>query len=620
MKKNASQRGSAMMLVVVMVLILVGISGAYMSISWWNAKRAYQDEAAAQALYIAESGAAIYVTQLNAVSAPLPTKIDQQFLGGGFYWVPQENIVDFGNAAVVGANNVDPNYASFQVAAKYNGITRRLDVILSHKIGGPLASVLWAGNKSGDKGYALQLTGSLANNTEDIARGNVYTGQDFSATGDAQLLDQNGKAPGKVTYKNNNSSTVTGPNFVQGSEPDLQINRNFGPSNSELEAEYLSGKFNGGRDPSTGVAWVDVAGQFDANAAKHTWVDGSTAMDIMDPNNPAHMFRQNPSSIYSNMNRTQAYEYTIPSTSVANPRTGKPRSDYYVEDPTSKTVTAPSLTGVPVNGDTTASMLNVQPNGNNAVYYIDGNMRVSGEPIKSYQFNPQAGTGDIKMTFVVKGNVSLTDNLLYPSWESTTDAIAIVAVKDADFPNTTPADFVPGAVSGPLTPAGTSANAFVAQYNARAGQGRKDGLNMPDIDLSTLAGQIKASQEYNKVYGSGNIYFGDPGSGTVEHFEGFLYAENNFYATNLDTTMKSGGTSKLEVFGNMTAGNQVSVDRVVRSDGGYAGYMPLHAIFDPKLQSGRRPPGLPPDGSTASLEWHIVSWKQSAMTAEAKQK
>src|SRR5438067_12724835 len=105
---------STMMLVAVIVLILVGISGAYMSISWWNSKRTSQDESGIQALYIAESAAASYINQLNA-TVTVPQPLNKQYLAGGHDWVPAENIVDFGDPSV-GLLNHQPDYASFQVA------------------------------------------------------------------------------------------------------------------------------------------------------------------------------------------------------------------------------------------------------------------------------------------------------------------------------------------------------------------------------------------------------------------------------------------------------------------------------------------------------------------------
>jgi hypothetical protein len=142
------------------------------------------------------------------------------------------------------------------------------------------------------------------------------------------------------------------------------------------------------------------------------------------------------------------------------------------------------------------------------------------------------------------------------------------------------------------------------------------GGRISTLDLSLAADQERAAMAYNKVYGSGNVYFGDPGSGTVEHFEAFMYAENNFYATNLDSGNGSGGTQKVEIYGNMTAGNQVKMAR----DTTKAGYsrVPLNVIFDPLIRNGGKPPpGLPPTPGVPGLDWHLLSWKASTNTAEA---
>jgi hypothetical protein len=59
------------------------------------------------------------------------------------------------------------------------------------------------------------------------------------------------------------------------------------------------------------------------------------------------------------------------------------------------------------------------------------------------------------------------------------------------------------------------------------------------------------------VKDSGNIYFGDPVFGTLEVMHAFMYAENNFYDKNLSAT----GSAQVSVYGNMTAGNQVNINR-----------------------------------------------------------
>ncbi len=56
---------------------------------------------------------------------------------------------------------------------------------------------------------------------------------------------------------------------------------------------------------------------------------------------------------------------------------------------------------------------------------------------------------------------------------------------------------------------------------------------------------------------SGNIYMGDPEDGTLRHIDGLLYAENNFYDNNLDKE----GAQHFEIYGNMSAGNRVAINR-----------------------------------------------------------
>lgn len=619
MKKRVSERGSAMLLVTVIVLVLSGISLAYASISWWNTRRAYQDEAGTKALYIAESVAAQMINDLNTTGGPLaPTAKAKTEWGGGEYWVATENLVNFGDSTVVGTRNLDSNYFAFQVAGKFNKTTRRINVLVTGHSGGVFWNAIYAGNNSNDPSYVLNLGGVRGNG--DNVYGDVYSGGSVSAGDAANIYDVNGGTRGAtVTYKDTYSNTMSGstsPNAVKGTQPDLSIPRTHGRSGTMSEAEAKATETYASspdRRDSNGIAWIDVSGEFNKSGvatSNNRWNDGSYATDILDVNNPAHIFRKDPSSTSgASNNRTSTYEYMAPSA----------KSDYYLEDPTNRNVTEASLTGRAVNGDTTASMINIKENGNKAVYFIDGNMRISGEPIKSYQLKPDPTMADpnLKMTIVVKGNVSMTDNLLYPAWESKKDAVAIIAIKDDNFPNTTAGDFRSGAGVLPAAfqaknPGLSTVQDFVDDYNRRASQARRNNLIMPDIDISTEAGRELAAQAYNKSYGSGNVYFGDPGSGTVEHFESFMYAENNFYATNLDSTTASGGTRELEIFGNMTAGNQVKINRNTSS----GSQIPLTVKLNSAIIDGNGPPGLPQTPSLPGEKWRILSWKQSSNTAE----
>ena len=87
------------------------------------------------------------------------------------------------------------------------------------------------------------------------------------------------------------------------------------------------------------------------------------------------------------------------------------------------------------------------------------------------------------------------------------------------------------------------------------------------------------------VADSGNIYFGDPVFGTLEQMHAFMYAENNFYDNNLSAS----GSAKVAVYGNMTAGNHVAINR----DYGRQ-HSKLTVNYDGRIASGDlEMPGLP---------------------------
>jgi type II secretory pathway pseudopilin PulG len=593
------------MLVVIIVIILVGISLAYQSISWWNQKRAFQEEAAVQAYYVAESAANQYINWLNspASASANPSATGKTFLNGGFYWIPAANLVTIGSTSEVTAGVTEStNYISFQVAAKFNGITRRLDVMVSRSSSGAFERVIDA---EAQKGGTTQIDFGSG----DVIRGNAYINGNVNAQGTAQLLDTSGKTGNITKYTGDNLSNLTGPNsptFTKGPENPMDLS--LDPNGlSRWENRAAANRSTPKHLDKNGNKYIDVKNELTTKGVTNKWKDGSTATDILDVNNPAHIFRKDPGSTNGQPDRTSVYEWAAGKTA---------KSDFYLEDPTSSNVTQTSLNGTnhPVNGDVTASMINITDDGNNAVYFIDGNMRVSGEPVKSYQLSPDPASvkDPLRMSFVVKGNVSLTDNLLLPKWMSKTDGVAIIAIEDPAYPNVDPSAFAAGGGTTKLTPLGVSVDEFVAAYNAKAKAAGNARLNFTPLDLSNPADQARAAQEYNKIYGSGNVFFGDPGSGTVEHFESFLFAQNNFYATNLDSTKASGGTDKLEIYGNMAAGNQVLINRNTKT----AGYIPLNLTFDPLIATGGNLPDLPRPKTSSDQPWTILSWKQSSNTAE----
>ena len=102
---------------------------------------------------------------------------------------------------------------------------------------------------------------------------------------------------------------------------------------------------------------------------------------------------------------------------------------------------------------------------------------------------------------------------------------------------------------------------------------------------------------------SGNIYFGDPQFGTLEEMDAFMYAENNF----LDNNLSASGSARVTVKGNMTAGNQVKINR----DFG-AQHSKLTVMFDDRLSAGDMSlPGLP-QSPAAGANWSLASWREIA--------
>ena len=102
---------------------------------------------------------------------------------------------------------------------------------------------------------------------------------------------------------------------------------------------------------------------------------------------------------------------------------------------------------------------------------------------------------------------------------------------------------------------------------------------------------------------SGNIYLGDASYGTGGDVHAMLYAENDFKDNNLDTT----GQSDLNIFGNMSAGNQVNLFRTTGSK-----RTKLDVTLDRRIQEGTvTAPGVPPAvsgqrGIFVSHEWDLV--------------
>jgi len=227
------------------------------------------------------------------------------------------------------------------------------------------------------------------------------------------------------------------------------------------------------------------------------------AMAITDASNPAHIFLRNPprsGSSYTWSNGAKIYKRSY---NKVYDNQGNPRDDFFLEDPTDPTfnsyVRADAIDGTVY---TSPMYVDVRPDHNVKLYYIEGNLYVHSPRVYCMRFRRE-GT---RVTFVVRGNITISDEFYY----------------NADYP---------------------------------AGLQRED-FNSTVVQNPSDALCLIALKEPNTT-DSGNVYVGDAQYGTGGAIHAMLYAENNFVDNNINTS----GQPFISVFGNMSAGNHVDIMR-----------------------------------------------------------
>lgn len=344
---------------------------------------------------------------------------------------------------------------------------------------GPLPDVfdhaIFAGNSGANAGYTLDLGGE--GGEADKVEGNVYSGGDVSVTGDATVSGDIHATGAIAGWAGEEGKTHPIPDIA---------GMDYAKNND-----------------------VDVAAQF----AGSTWTPnalGGSAWQLPKAN-PAHIFRKNPSD------RTDETSGTV-------------KDDYFLEDPYEPVSSFKSGHTVVLTDDSDPAL-----DGTDKLYYVDGNLWVHNFDVLSIKLQHDEG---VRITFVVKGNVFFSDNVLLNDTE--TEGVAFIAIKD----------------------------------------------------------EAEAD--------SGNIYFGDPRFGTLEEMHTFLYAENNFVDNNLDAA----GSKTVTLTGNMTAGNQVDINRDFVNPDGTIAHSKLTVEFDPRISNGSLVlPGLPTSGGSATGA-SLVFWRE----------
>jgi hypothetical protein len=472
---NAGQRrdrGATLLLALIAVLVLSGLAGSMVMFSGAVQHESEATSQSTRALYVAEAGLSRGIASVKA-GAPA---------SDGAPDAP----VDFAGGGywytvVPSDDGLTTTVTSY---ARVGTEARATEAILVKDGEGAFTSALFAGNSSGDPLYDMKFGGKGVQ--ADSITGNVYSGGNIVITGDAKLN-------GTVRAGGNISGLPSG-----------------GETGASLPIPDIAGMDYANHND------YDVKSLFAGATKKSNSGLGGTAWQVPE-SNPAHIFRKNPSDRTANTSTTV-------------------KDDYFLEDPyesvnTSSTVDPAHATHITLSGQDN----NPGSNGSHKVYYIDGNLWIHNLNIYSFVLY-NSGADQVEVTFVVKGNIYISDNILYQGVRP--DGLAMIAVKDSG------------------------------------------------------------------VTDSGNIYFGDPTFGTLERMDSFMYAENNFIDSNLSAT----GSARVTVNGNMTAGNEVKINRDYGTQ-----HSKLTVNYDDRLQTGTVTlPGLPSQvgGPTA---WSVVSWREVPM-------
>lgn len=288
------------------------------------------------------------------------------------------NPVSFGRGShwVETTDNGDGTYTVIS-RGRY-GLGERAVAAVVQRVGGLFHHAVFAGNESGDIAYALDFGGAAAQ--ADLVNGDVYSGNDVLVTGDA-LLNGDVRAMGSIV----GASGATGvTSFI----PDIagmsyETNHGVNVSQQFAESQYFS------YDSAGGYAWQ---------------VSGSRE---------SHIFRKNPTDRY--------VEYSSTS-----------KNDFFLEDPFEIVRGDSNQNGTDPYRVTLSGGDKIGPESNDIVYFIDGNLWVHNKRTYSLQLK-YTGEGGTRVTFVVKGNIYISDNFFVHG--GSMSGVAMIAMRDASVPD-----------------------------------------------------------------------------------------------------------------------------------------------------------------------------------------
>ncbi len=367
------RRGSILMSAMIVVVGLAAMTAALLSFSLDFTEDVTFAGQEMKALYVAEAGIAeSVVTLVAAVEAgeAIP-------LGMGNENAPMELAGGSYWSQIV--DNGDDSY-TIRVRASAEGNARALEIRMTPGAESAFDHAIFAGNSSGDPNYSLSLGG--VGSQADGIDGNIYSGGAIDVNADADVNGDLVATNGITTPSGSTGSTGISKPILDIASMDYAINND-----------------------------VDVAAIFSADGYSANSGLGGNALQVPEES-PAHIFRLNPSDRPSEIN-------------------GTAKDDYFLEDPYEAVKAFNSVFGNGHEISLSGTGGNPGVNGNELVYYIDGNLWIHNAPMGGMRFGSDgAGT---KVTFVINGNLYVSDDVVLD--DDANDALAFIAVSDPNEPD-----------------------------------------------------------------------------------------------------------------------------------------------------------------------------------------
>ena len=317
-RRKKTKRGGALIISLVAVTVMAGMSAAILGVTASSNRAQRTSNEESRALYTAEAGVSDAVAQIEAgIVADIGSAAAPITFGGGAYWVDVDD-------------NGDDTF-DLTAHAVHTGGLKSLEVIARNQSGGIFANAIFAGNEDGDPNYVMGFGGVGAQGDE--IGGDIYSGGDINVTDDASVHGALRAA-----------GTIGGSGGEEGvAQPIPNIaGMNYAANNDvDVAAEFGGGSATRLSDGFGGHAWQ------------------------LPENNPAHIFRLNPSDRGSDTSSTN-------------------KDDYFLEDPYESVRSDSSQDGSNPSLVTLSGGDDPGPDGNDLVYYIDGNLWVHNKKIYSF--------------------------------------------------------------------------------------------------------------------------------------------------------------------------------------------------------------------------------------------